>query len=76
MDKVYDKLEGTAGDLKLDSRNAQYPRFVVRASFPHTITGRSRSNWKSETIFQGSYIWTLEKDGQRWIISDLAFEAQ
>ncbi|MCX6559127.1 MAG: protein kinase [Candidatus Aminicenantes bacterium] len=76
MDKVYDKLEGAAGDLKLDTRSAQSPRFIVRASFPHTITGRTRSNWKRETIFQGSYTWTLEKDGPRWIISDLAFEAK
>ncbi len=76
MDKVYDKFNGTVGEVKLDSRNAQYPRFAVRASFPHTITGRKRSNWKNETIFQGVYTWTLEKDGGRWIISGLNFEAR
>ncbi len=76
MDKVYDKFSGIIGEVKLDSRNAQYPRFTVRASFPHTITGRKRSNWKNETIFQGVYTWTLEKDGSRWIISGLNFEAR
>jgi tRNA A-37 threonylcarbamoyl transferase component Bud32 len=75
MDKVYDKFTGTVGEVKLATRSAQYPRFRARASFPHTITGRKRSNWKNETIFQGVYTWILEKEGSRWIIADLSFEA-
>lgn len=76
MDKVYDKYTGTIGEVGLDFRNAQYPRFTGRATFPHTITGRKRSNWKRETIFQGTYTWTLAREGQRWVITDLSFEAR
>ncbi len=76
MDKVYDKYTGTVGEVGLDFRNAQYPRFAGRATFPHTITGRKRSNWKRETIFQGTYTWTLAREGQRWVITDLSFEAR
>jgi serine/threonine protein kinase len=76
MDKVYDKYTGTVGEAGLDFRNAQYPRFAGRATFPHTITGRKRSNWKRETIFQGTYTWTLAREGRRWVITDLSFEAR
>ncbi len=75
MDKVYDKFNGTVGEVKLATRSAQYPRFRTRISFPHTITGRKRSNWKNETIFQGVYTWTMEKEGSRWIIAEMSFEA-
>jgi len=75
VDKVYDKFNGTFGEVGLDFRNAQYPRFTGRATFPHTITGRKRSNWRRETIFQGTYTWTLAREGQRWVITDLTFEA-
>jgi serine/threonine protein kinase len=76
MDKIYDKLNATVGEVGLDFRNAQYPRFTGRASFPHTIIGRKRSNWRRETIFEGTYTWTLAKEGPRWIITDLAFQAR
>ncbi|MDD8027386.1 MAG: hypothetical protein PHI34_12840, partial [Acidobacteriota bacterium] len=76
LDKVYDKLAGTVADVGLDFRNTQYPRVVGKATFAHTITGRKRSNWKRETIFKGTYVWTLTKEKQRWIITDLAFEAR
>ncbi len=74
--KLYERMEGLASNETFDSRNARYPNFSLRARFSHTWTGQAKGKKDRETLFEGTYIWSLEKADQRWILVNLAFEAR
>ena len=76
MAKYYQDMEGAATRLTFDTAAAKYPNFAVRARFSHTITAKPKGKKNRETIFEGTYIWSVEKINQRWILVDLVFEAR
>jgi tRNA A-37 threonylcarbamoyl transferase component Bud32 len=76
MAKYYSEMEGTAGKPVYETASAKYPNYAIKARFPHTITALPKGKKKRETVFEGTYIWRLEKAGPRWILIDLVFEAK
>ena len=44
---------------------------AAQVSFSHTIVGVSKKDGSEQVIFEGRYIWTLEKVAQAWKISAL-----
>ena len=76
MAKSYQDMEGVATRMTFDTASAKYPNFAVRARFGHTITAKPKGKKNRETIFEGFYIWSVEKVNQRWILADLVFEAR
>ncbi len=76
MAKYYGEMEGTAGKPVYETAAAKYPNFAIKARFPHTITAVPKGKKNRETVFEGTYIWSLEKSGPRWILVDLVFEAK
>jgi serine/threonine-protein kinase len=76
MAKLYQDMDGVATRLTFDTASAKYPNFAVRARFGHTITAKPKGKKNRETIFEGTYIWSVEKVNRRWILADLVFEAR
>jgi hypothetical protein len=69
-------MEGAATRMTFDTGAAKFPNFAIKARFSHTITAKPKGKKSRETIFEGTYIWSLEKINQRWILVDLVFEAR
>jgi tRNA A-37 threonylcarbamoyl transferase component Bud32 len=76
MAKLYEDMDGVATRLTFDTAAAKYPNFSVRARFSHTITAKPKGKKNRETLFEGTYIWDVEKVNQRWILVDLVPEAR
>ncbi len=76
MAKFYEDMDGVATRLTFDTAAAKYPNFAVRARFGHTITAKPKGKKNRETLFEGTYIWNVEKVNQRWILVDLVPEAR
>lgn len=76
MAKFYEDMDGVATRLTFDTAVAKYPNFAVRARFGHTITAKPKGKKNRETLFEGTYIWNVEKVNQRWILVDLVPEAR
>jgi len=76
MSNLYEKIDAAASNIALEWKNARYPKYTIRASFSHIITGAAKGRATREALFEGSYIWTLEKADNNWIIVDLVFEAR
>jgi eukaryotic-like serine/threonine-protein kinase len=76
MAKLFQNMEGVVSNMAFDTGSAKYPNFAVKARFNHTITAIPKGKRLKETIFDGSYIWSVEKVNQRWILNDLVFEAR
>ena len=74
--RLYEGIDGTVANETFDASDAHIPNFVIRARFGHTITGRPKGKKNRETLFDGTYIWTLERTDQRWVLVDLVFEAR
>jgi hypothetical protein len=76
MAKYYEAMEGAATRLTFDTTATKYPNFPIRARFSHSITAKPKGKRNRETIFEGTYIWSVEKLNQRWTLVDLVFEAR
>lgn len=71
---AYDQIQAAASNITLDLKEMRYPNYRARASFVHQVSGVSRQKGTRETLFDGRYIWRLERRDETWIILDISYD--
>jgi len=74
MMTAYRDVQVSASNLNLDFKTARYPAYRTRAAFSQIMTGIPTAKNIREVMFEGRYVWTLERRGEEWIIVELAVE--
>ena len=70
---LYDDFQAVAENIQTDASALGLDHYRADVSFAHIMTGLSRAKGAREVLFEGLFIWAVEKKKGAWLITDIQY---
>jgi len=73
---IYDNFEANAFNVSSDVKTKKLGHYEAEVSFGHIMIGVSLAKGTKEVLYEGIFMWKMEKKGDDWKIIDISYHTE